>query len=365
MTMDLSPDALNALADDLICQTRGFLNSDVRMAGARASDALRALAAERAARADRPAAEVGEPSYCQPPNCGQPTPRIFIVRYDDADMPDAYFTDEAEARAHFRAANVRWNCYLFGTFPALTREDDQRTAFVPPVTLAPATRTTSPDAGEVNSDQPATFVYRNWRGEVATRTVTPQSLWFGSTEWHPEPQWFLKAIDRGKGAPRDFALRDINASDPARDAAAAERAREACVAGAQSVIVAQEEFIERATAFTRRDKLLDAAAVRLGAEEVLKVIRALSLADLLRPEGARAEPSKPVSRSGDPKLDVMIAQAEADYAALTPGQKADADRLQRESWVRGQTGLGWDADERRERAALREGAQAEGEASRG
>lgn len=53
------------------------------------------------------------------------------------------------------------------------------------------------------------FVYTNWRGTVATRTVEPTGLWFGSTEWHPEQQWFLRAVDLEKDAMRDFALRDM------------------------------------------------------------------------------------------------------------------------------------------------------------
>jgi hypothetical protein len=56
---------------------------------------------------------------------------------------------------------------------------------------------------------PLTFRYRNWRGEVADRTVRPLSVWYGSTDWHPEPQWLLKAIDVEKGVERDFAIRDI------------------------------------------------------------------------------------------------------------------------------------------------------------
>ena len=53
------------------------------------------------------------------------------------------------------------------------------------------------------------FVYTNWRGSIATRGVEPTGLWFGSTEWHPEQQWFLRAVDLEKDAMRDFALRDM------------------------------------------------------------------------------------------------------------------------------------------------------------
>jgi hypothetical protein len=33
-------------------------------------------------------------------------------------------------------------------------------------------------------------------------------LWFGTSEWHPEEQWFLQAFDMDKREERDFALRD-------------------------------------------------------------------------------------------------------------------------------------------------------------
>ncbi|WP_201712564.1 hypothetical protein [Acidiphilium sp. C61] len=63
------------------------------------------------------------------------------------------------------------------------------------------------------------FVYRNWRGELAERRVEIRGLWYGSTEWHPEPQWFLKAIDLDKHVSRDFALRDIMQPAPAPEVA--------------------------------------------------------------------------------------------------------------------------------------------------
>lgn len=55
-----------------------------------------------------------------------------------------------------------------------------------------------------------TFSYRNWRGETGTRTAVPVNLWFGNSEWHPEDQWFIRAIDVEKGEERDFALLDMS-----------------------------------------------------------------------------------------------------------------------------------------------------------
>lgn len=53
------------------------------------------------------------------------------------------------------------------------------------------------------------FKYINWRGEYTKRTVMPIEIWFGNTGWHPENQWFLKALDLEKNEERDFALKDI------------------------------------------------------------------------------------------------------------------------------------------------------------
>lgn len=54
------------------------------------------------------------------------------------------------------------------------------------------------------------FLYKNYRGEIGLREVAvPIVARFGSTEWHPEPQWLVHAIDVEKGLPREFALRDM------------------------------------------------------------------------------------------------------------------------------------------------------------
>lgn len=56
--------------------------------------------------------------------------------------------------------------------------------------------------------------YTNYRGETADRRIVPQAIRFASTEWHPEPQWLLDAIDLDKGAARSFAMRDIQSWKP-------------------------------------------------------------------------------------------------------------------------------------------------------
>lgn len=52
--------------------------------------------------------------------------------------------------------------------------------------------------------------YKNWRGEVADRDVTPLDFRWGSTEWHPEPGWIMRAFDHGKGEEREFSLADCD-----------------------------------------------------------------------------------------------------------------------------------------------------------
>jgi predicted DNA-binding transcriptional regulator YafY len=60
-----------------------------------------------------------------------------------------------------------------------------------------------------NLEKKITFVYKNYRGEIGVRTVIPQKIWFGSTEYHDVSQWLLTAFDVEKNADRDFALTDI------------------------------------------------------------------------------------------------------------------------------------------------------------
>ena len=53
------------------------------------------------------------------------------------------------------------------------------------------------------------ILYTNYRGETALRRIIPKDIWFGKTDWHPEEQWLLNALDIDKGANRSFALKDI------------------------------------------------------------------------------------------------------------------------------------------------------------
>ncbi|MGE0190448.1 MAG: hypothetical protein AB7T63_00255 [Planctomycetota bacterium] len=52
-------------------------------------------------------------------------------------------------------------------------------------------------------------IYKNWRGETSIRRIKPHGIWFGTTQWHPHPQWLLNAFDLEKQAERSFALSDF------------------------------------------------------------------------------------------------------------------------------------------------------------
>lgn len=58
------------------------------------------------------------------------------------------------------------------------------------------------------ADRMLCMTYKNWRGDVGDRHVTPIKIIFGSTEWHPEPQWLMIAWGHDKAAERAFAVKD-------------------------------------------------------------------------------------------------------------------------------------------------------------
>lgn len=63
-------------------------------------------------------------------------------------------------------------------------------------------------------DQILEFGYVNYKGEYSVRRVIPWHVWFGATEYHTEPQWFLRAWDEAKDDYRDFAMNDMCLSRP-------------------------------------------------------------------------------------------------------------------------------------------------------
>jgi len=61
----------------------------------------------------------------------------------------------------------------------------------------------------IDQTHEVTIIYTNWKGKTAKRTIIPQKVWFGYTDWHKDDQWLLKALDVSKDAERDFAMKDI------------------------------------------------------------------------------------------------------------------------------------------------------------
>lgn len=53
---------------------------------------------------------------------------------------------------------------------------------------------------------PVRLAYTNHAGLRQIRTFVPRLVFYGSTPWHPNPQWILRAWDVDKQAERDFAL---------------------------------------------------------------------------------------------------------------------------------------------------------------
>lgn len=111
--------------------------------------------------------------------------------------------------------------------PVITQgpDEDRRSITVADFLRAEAALTPAPDAAQTEA-VPVTLTYTNWRGETSERTITPKRVWFGATDWHPEPQWLLTAFDEEKQADRDFALKDFgHPAAPAPGIAEALRAR--------------------------------------------------------------------------------------------------------------------------------------------
>ncbi|MEW5927814.1 MAG: hypothetical protein AB1941_10030 [Gemmatimonadota bacterium] len=54
--------------------------------------------------------------------------------------------------------------------------------------------------------EPVTILYTNHRGETRPRKVLPVRVWWGSTRWHPQPQWLLDVVDTEKEERRTFAI---------------------------------------------------------------------------------------------------------------------------------------------------------------
>lgn len=56
--------------------------------------------------------------------------------------------------------------------------------------------------------------YTNWRNETAIRTIELHGpVYWGATEWHPEPQWLVSGLDLDRGHYRVFAVAEMRPTD--------------------------------------------------------------------------------------------------------------------------------------------------------
>lgn len=78
---------------------------------------------------------------------------------------------------------------------------------------------------EIQQQQTIVLDYTNHRGIRSTREVIPLDIYFGSNEWHPEPQWLLKAFDAQENGLRDFAMAGIHGFNSVEQAASKGGAR--------------------------------------------------------------------------------------------------------------------------------------------
>ncbi len=109
------------------------------------------------------------------------------------------------------------------------------------------------------------FVYKNYAGLVSERTVIPYSVWFGATQYHPKPQFFLNAFDIDRNESRDFALDDFLD----RDGAVNEAVAGAFYAAAdEALVLAAQEDITTETASVLRG--LSIKLMHLTPEVVIK-----------------------------------------------------------------------------------------------
>lgn len=54
------------------------------------------------------------------------------------------------------------------------------------------------------------FTYTNWKGETGERKAIFTLVYFGTTHYHPEPQWLVEAFDLDKEDTRIFAMKDMS-----------------------------------------------------------------------------------------------------------------------------------------------------------
>ena len=57
--------------------------------------------------------------------------------------------------------------------------------------------------------------YTNWKGVRRVRRIIPMSLSYGSTQYHPDEQWLMEAMDlEDNHSIKTFAVKDIHSWEP-------------------------------------------------------------------------------------------------------------------------------------------------------
>jgi hypothetical protein len=77
--------------------------------------------------------------------------------------------------------------------------------------VMPAVKVELPEGVEIS--KAVKVKYKNYRGEVGTRSIIPMEVYWGQTEYHPHDQWLLKVWDVEKNAERIYAFKDIQEFD--------------------------------------------------------------------------------------------------------------------------------------------------------
>lgn len=58
-------------------------------------------------------------------------------------------------------------------------------------------------------NQKIKVLYKNWKGVEKIRTIIPQKIYFGTTDFHKEEGWLLELFDVEKNDKRTYSLKDI------------------------------------------------------------------------------------------------------------------------------------------------------------
>lgn len=67
---------------------------------------------------------------------------------------------------------------------------------------------------ELKAGETVRVRYRNWRGEIAIRTIHLDcSPFWGKTKWHPEPGWLISGTDVDKGEGRIWSVAAMEVID--------------------------------------------------------------------------------------------------------------------------------------------------------